>query len=136
MCYLLVVTEFEGRNLLAHPISVMVAGFEATTDALSFCLYELARHPEHQVTLYDEIQTYISNKELTLDLINEMPFLDSLVIEILRLYPPLPMTDRIATRDYKVTNEILSQTDHYRPLLLQLCCECFLFSDREHWIDN
>ncbi|KAL6259233.1 hypothetical protein P5V15_009152 [Pogonomyrmex californicus] len=95
---------FEGDRLLAHPSSFYIAGLEATATAIAFVLHDLACYPEHQATLYNEIQTYLSGKELTMDLINEMPFLDSVVVESLRLHPPLPVTDRIALRDYKLPN--------------------------------
>ncbi|XP_067217204.1 probable cytochrome P450 6g2 isoform X2 [Linepithema humile] len=94
--------KFEGDHLLAQSASLLIAGIEATADAIAFALYNLARHPELQATLYDEIQTHISGKELTMDLITEMSFLDSVLIETLRLHPPLPIVDRIATRNYKL----------------------------------
>lgn len=99
------VIEFEGDNLLAHPSSFYIAGFEATSTAIAFVLYDLARHPEHQDTLYKEIQT-LSGKEMTMDLINELPFLEYVITESLRLHPPLPVIDRIAIRDYEVSNII------------------------------
>ncbi|XP_039304992.1 cytochrome P450 6k1 [Solenopsis invicta] len=94
--------KFEGDNLLAHPTSLYLAGFEATATTIAFALYNLARHPEHQNTLYNEIKTYLSGKELTMDLINELSFLDSVIAESMRLHPPIPHTDRIAARNYKV----------------------------------
>ncbi|XP_071559039.1 cytochrome P450 6k1-like [Temnothorax nylanderi] len=94
--------KFEGDNLLAHPSSFYIAGFEASATALAFVLYDLARHPEHQDTLYNEIQTHLSGKDLTMDLINELSFLDCVIAESLRLHPPLPVTDRITTRDYEL----------------------------------
>ncbi|XP_011696504.1 PREDICTED: cytochrome P450 6k1-like [Wasmannia auropunctata] len=94
--------KFESDALLAHPSSFYIAGFEASATTIAFVLYDLARHPEHQETLYNEIQTYLSGKELTMDLISELPFLDYVVAESLRLHPPLPVTDRIATKNYEL----------------------------------
>lgn len=92
---------------MAQVSSLYIAGFEAVSNVLAFALYHLARHPEHQATLYDEIQTHLKGKEVTVDLINEMSFLDCIIFESLRLHPPLPIVDRIATRDYEVINAIL-----------------------------
>lgn len=102
--HLINVIEFEGDNLLAHPTSFYTAGFEASATAIAFVLYDLARHPEHQDVLYNEMQTHLSGKELTMDLINELSFLDCVITESLRLHPPLPVTDRIATKNYEVGN--------------------------------
>ncbi|KAL6258724.1 hypothetical protein P5V15_010674 [Pogonomyrmex californicus] len=96
--------EFKGDNLVAQPSSLYAAGFEATSTAIAFVLYELARHPEHQATVYKEIQTHLSGKELTIDLINKMTFLDRVITEALRLYPPLPVVDRTALKNYKLPN--------------------------------
>lgn len=89
---------------MAQSASFYIAGFEATSTAIAFALYDLSRHPEHQATLYNEIQTHLSGKELTMDLINKMSFLDCVISETLRLHPPLPFVDRTATRDYEVIN--------------------------------
>ncbi|XP_014211785.1 cytochrome P450 6k1-like [Copidosoma floridanum] len=93
---------FEGDNLLSQAVAFYVAGFEATSTAIAFTLHELARHPEYENRLYEEIQVHTAGKELTADLINEMEFLDLVVNETLRMYPPLPMVDRVPVRDYKI----------------------------------
>ncbi|KYQ53752.1 Cytochrome P450 6k1 [Trachymyrmex zeteki] len=94
--------KFEGDNLVAQPSSLYIAGFEAIGTAIAYALYDLGQHPEHQDTIYNEIQTQVSGKELTMDLINGLSFLNSVVVESLRLHPPLPVTDRITTRDYEL----------------------------------
>jgi len=98
--------EFEGDHLLAQPASFLLAGVGATADVIAYALYNLARQPELQATLYDEIQTHLSGKKLTMDMIAEMFFLDSILIETLRLYPPLPILDRLATKNYEVINSL------------------------------
>lgn len=93
---------FEGDNLLAQAVGFYVAGFEASSTAIAFILYELASHPEYEERLYNEIKSVVEKNELTMESINEMTFLDAVLEETLRLYPPLPVVDRIALRDYKV----------------------------------
>ncbi|XP_058791873.1 cytochrome P450 6k1-like [Phymastichus coffea] len=94
--------KFEGDNLLAQAVSFYVAGFEATSTAIAFSLYELSHHPEYEECLYQEIKNHVRGKQLSVDLIKEMTFLDQVVNEALRLYPPLPIVDRVAVRDYKL----------------------------------
>lgn len=93
---------FEGDNLLAQAVSFYVAGFEASSTAIAFVIYELALHPEYEKRLYDEIKDIADKGELTMDSINEMSFLDAILEESLRLYPPLPIVDRVAVNDYKL----------------------------------
>ncbi|XP_072757478.1 cytochrome P450 6k1-like [Anoplolepis gracilipes] len=94
--------KFEGDNLVAQLSSFYIAGFEAVSNVIAFALYHLACHPEYQTIVYDEIQTHLTGKELTVDLINEMSFLDCVIFETLRLHPPLPIIDRTAVRDYEL----------------------------------
>lgn len=94
--------KFEGDNLLAQAVAFYVAGFEATSTAIAFALYELASHPEYEKKLYEEIKCVYDKGDVSMDTINEMTFLDAVITETLRLYPPLPHVDRIAARDYKL----------------------------------
>lgn len=96
------VLEFEGDNLLAQAVSFYVAGFEASSTAIAFTLFELAQHEECQKRLYVEICKHITDDELTVENISELEFLDRIVNESLRLYPPLPLVDRVASEDYEV----------------------------------
>lgn len=95
--------KFEGDNLLAQAVAFYVAGFEASSTAIAFAIYELACHPEYEERLYEEIKKILAKgEELSMDNINEMTFLDAIVTETLRLYPPLPQVDRVALRDYNL----------------------------------
>lgn len=88
---------------MAQAVGFYVAGFEASSTAIAFALYELASNPEYEERLYNEIKGIVDeNGELTMDSINEMTFLDDVLEETLRLYPPLPVVDRIALKDYQV----------------------------------
>ncbi|KAJ8683073.1 hypothetical protein QAD02_018865 [Eretmocerus hayati] len=95
--------KFEGDNLLSQAVSFYVAGFEASSTAIAFTLLELSQNPEYEDQLFKEIESIVSSdKKLDIDLINQMTFLDQVVNEALRLYPPLPLVDRIAVCDYSV----------------------------------
>ncbi|KAG7207142.1 hypothetical protein KM043_001014 [Ampulex compressa] len=93
--------RFEGDNLLAQAVAFYVAGFEASSTAIAFTLFELARHPEHQTRLYQEIRTaQILDAASVYQSGEATPFLDRVLSEALRLYPPLPFVDRVALEDY------------------------------------
>ena len=93
---------FDGDNLVAQAVSFFVAGFEATSTAIAFALFELSRNPEHEERVYEEVMRVVGTGELNLEMIKKMTFLDKCINESLRLHPPLPMADRIAIKDYKV----------------------------------
>jgi cytochrome P450 len=81
----------------------MIAGYETTATTLSFCSYELALNPECQEKLFEEINSAIdSNEEISYETLAKLPYLDSVISETLRLYPPIIKLEREAMTDYKL----------------------------------
>jgi cytochrome P450 len=81
----------------------MNAGYETTATTLSFCSYELALNPECQEKLYEEINSAIdSNGEISYEALATLPYLDSVISETLRLYPPIIKLEREPITDYKL----------------------------------
>ncbi|XP_015114644.1 cytochrome P450 6k1-like [Diachasma alloeum] len=96
--------EFAGDNIVAQAAIFFVGGFETSSTAISFSLYELALQPEMQNRLRREITDAIEENggRITYELIMGLPYLDMVVSETLRKYPTLPILDRIADSDYRV----------------------------------
>lgn len=69
-------------------ISLVSAGFDTTSAALTWAVYELLRHPELLAELRRNLGTTA-----------EPPLLGRIIKETLRLYPPAPAGLRQATRD-------------------------------------
>lgn len=71
---------------------------------MSFALYELALNTDIQDKLAEEITTMISENDdkLTYDLLLEMKYLDMVVSETLRKYPPVGNLFRQCTKPYKI----------------------------------
>ncbi|CAH1391332.1 unnamed protein product [Nezara viridula] len=71
------------------------AGNETSSSVQSFCLYELALHPEIQQKLREEIQEVIRiHGGVTYQSVNEMKYLHMVVSETMRKYPTLPQLVR------------------------------------------
>ncbi|XP_063988931.1 cytochrome P450 6k1-like [Diachasmimorpha longicaudata] len=96
--------EFQGDTVVAQAALFFVAGFETSSSTMSFALYELAVKPEIQNRLRREITDAIERNggRITYDLIMQLPYLDMVVSETLRKYPPLPLLDRLTRTDYRV----------------------------------
>nr|AHL88982.1 cytochrome p450 3045A1 [Brachionus koreanus] len=79
----------------------MLAGYESTSFALSFCFHMLAIKKNEQETLYNEIEDFFSNESIVPDIqnVNRLPYLDMFCKEILRFYP----ISRVARRCVKQT---------------------------------
>nr|ALD15912.1 cytochrome P450 [Dendroctonus armandi] len=100
--------RIDGRALTMKELrdevnTFMFEGHDTTSSALSFALFLIAAHPEVQDKLFNE-QTQIfpldwknaraSHKELT-----EMKYLDMVIKETLRLYPPVAFFARKLAQD-------------------------------------
>ena len=68
--------------------------------------YELAKNPEVQKVLQDEIDAaYEGSTNLDYNTVQSLPYLDMVINETLRLHPPLGVLERVCTKDsYKVSN--------------------------------
>ncbi|KAK0229912.1 cytochrome P450 [Armillaria nabsnona] len=84
-------------ELYEHISTFIVAGFESTTTTVGFSIWELARYPEKQRRLREELAAF-STEPTYNDLQNHAPYLDAVLKETLRLYPGLPYMERTATK--------------------------------------
>ncbi|QRW21127.1 cytochrome P450 family protein [Rhizoctonia solani] len=87
-------------QLLGQINTLIFAGHETTSGALSRTLHLLACHTTVQDRLRAELQEVPDT--LSFDELNALPYLDALCREVLRLYPPAPYTERIALKDWVV----------------------------------
>ncbi|XP_026686021.1 cytochrome P450 6a22-like, partial [Diaphorina citri] len=83
-----------------------IAGFDTSSTVLTFSLYELAKNKSIQSTLRKEINDTKAKYggELTYESYDEMPLLDRVIKESLRMYTPLGQLDRITGRSYQLPN--------------------------------
>ncbi|XP_017474932.1 PREDICTED: probable cytochrome P450 6g2 [Rhagoletis zephyria] len=89
----------EGDALAAQAAIFFSAGFETTSATMSFTMFEMARHPEMQQRLREEIRIALQSNDgkVTYELIVGLKYMDNVVKEVLRRYPPLPFIDRVCT---------------------------------------
>lgn len=83
----------------------MFEGHDTTSAAITFALYSLSRHPEVQNKVFEE-QKYIFGENyksapVTNKAITEMKYLELVIKETLRLYPPVPAIGRTFVEDFE-----------------------------------
>ncbi|KAJ7215584.1 cytochrome P450 [Mycena pura] len=89
--------KFLDDELVAQTSMIIHAGTDTTSSALSRLIHVLALHPDVQTQLRAEI---MATKELlSHDELVALPYLDGVVRETLRLYPPVTAMTRTATQD-------------------------------------
>jgi cytochrome P450 family 4 len=74
----------------------MFAGHDTTTVAISFILLSLAKNPEVQLKVFEEVDLLIGDSEehLTIKTLNDLHYLEKVIKESLRLYPSAPYIAR------------------------------------------
>ena len=90
---LLLQSKVDGKPLDAEDIreevdTFMFEGHDTTTSGISFCLLNIAKHPEVQQRVYEEFQEVLGdNKSITMQDLNQLHYLEKVIKESLRLYP-------------------------------------------------
>ena len=86
----------------------MFGGHDTTTTAMSWTLYCLAKHPEHQDKVREEVQSVLMGRErLEYDDLKELKYTTWCIKEAMRLYPPAHYFFRTATEDLKLDNHLI-----------------------------
>ncbi|KAH9509396.1 hypothetical protein Btru_045784 [Bulinus truncatus] len=90
------------EELLGQSLIVIFAGFETASTVLQMCYYMLAKYPEHQEKVYEEIERVIQSESPSYEELSHLTYLDQFINETLRLYPPTSIISRQAaeTRTY------------------------------------
>ncbi|KAF5280488.1 hypothetical protein FQA39_LY18053 [Lamprigera yunnana] len=96
------VSYLTDEDITAQALIFFIAGFESSATLMSFLSYELALHPEIQKRLRIEIDetSRNCNGKLTYEALHKMNYMDMVVSETLRKWPPLYQIDRVCTKDY------------------------------------
>ncbi|KAF7323864.1 Cytochrome P450 [Mycena kentingensis (nom. inval.)] len=76
--------------------TITVAGEDTTANTVAWCLYELAKDPEYQHKLREEVDQAGTDDSVDYD---RLPILNALIKEVLRLYSTVPQTERVCVKD-------------------------------------
>ncbi|GIY25221.1 cytochrome P450 3A8 [Caerostris darwini] len=91
-------------ELVAQCVIFFLAGYETTATTLSCASYLLALNPDVQDRLREEVVRALEETrgELTYETIHNMKYLDNVIAETLRMFPPAVRLERFADADYKL----------------------------------
>jgi len=96
--------DADGRGLTDEEIqhetdTFMFEGHDTTASGISWCLYNLARHPEYQQKCRDEVNEVLQGKnDITWEDMVKFPYLTQCIKESLRVHPPVPNIGRMTTK--------------------------------------
>jgi cytochrome P450 family 9 len=96
--------ELTDDDIVAQALLFFFAGFDTVSTASCFMALELAIYPDVQKKLQDEIDAVNQehNGKIPYEAILSMKYLDQVISETLRRWPPAFQTDRLCTREFKI----------------------------------
>lgn len=95
---------YTATELAAEGFIFYSGGFETSSTLMTFCVYELALNQDIQERLRDEIKSAIDENDgkLNYETLVGMKYMDMVIHETLRKYPPIPSHARKTTKEYKI----------------------------------
>ncbi|XP_017777880.1 PREDICTED: cytochrome P450 9e2-like [Nicrophorus vespilloides] len=99
--------EITDEDIIAQALVFFGAGFDTSSTLMCYVAYELAINVDIQVKLRKDITNTDEkcNGKVTYEALMKMKYLDMVISETLRKWPPTPSTDRICVKDYTIPPE-------------------------------
>ena len=92
--------EITLEDICSQAFVFFLAGFESVATFLTFAFYELAVNPDIQKRLRDEVQ--IVDGKITYEALLGLKYMDMVVSEVLRKWPPAILTDREINKKFTI----------------------------------
>jgi cytochrome P450 len=88
-------------QIIGHANTLFLAGYETTSNSLTWTLFLLNQHPQVMRDLMDEFDSVLGGAVPTLEQLNQLPLLDGVIKESIRLFPALVYMLRQAQDDFQ-----------------------------------
>lgn len=100
--------QMSDQQLRDEVMTIFLAGYETTANALTWTFYLLSEHPAIDARLEKEIYSVIDNKlNVSFDDIQKLGYTTNVLTESMRLYPPAWALGRQAINDCKIGKYII-----------------------------
>jgi cytochrome P450 len=90
------------QQLRDEAMTLFLAGFETSAINLAWTLHLIARHPEVAAKLEAEVDAVLGARPATVEDVPRLKYVERVVQEAMRLYPPAWIVDRIALEDLQL----------------------------------
>ncbi|XP_069966174.1 probable cytochrome P450 313a4 isoform X3 [Bactrocera oleae] len=121
--------KFKKEDVIMESISLIGASFETVATAIYSGLVMLSMHSDVQEKLFQEIHSIWPEKDIhvTYEHLKDVPYLDMVMSETLRLMPSIPIVGRQAIHQTKLTSELIL------PPKIQVIVPIFSLHRAETW---
>ncbi|MEU1522687.1 cytochrome P450 [Nocardia rhamnosiphila] len=105
--------HFSANEITGIFISMMFAGHHTTSGTAAWSVIELLRHPEVLSGVVKELdELYADGQEVSFHALRQIPRLEAVLKETLRLHPPLIILMRVAQGEFEVCGNRIEPGDH------------------------
>ncbi|WP_280435417.1 cytochrome P450 [Nocardia carnea] len=105
--------HFSASEVTGIFISMMFAGHHTTSGTAAWSVIELLRHPEALSGVVKELdELYADGQEVSFHALRQIPQLEAVLKETLRLHPPLIILMRVAQGEFEVCGHTIAEGDH------------------------
>jgi cytochrome P450 len=95
-------TPASEKSLRDQVITIFLAGYETVANALSWTWYLLSQNPECERRFHDEIDRELQGRVPTFDDVPRLRYVEMVLAESMRLYPPAWAMGRYARADFQL----------------------------------
>ncbi|XP_036323943.1 probable cytochrome P450 9f2 [Rhagoletis pomonella] len=95
--------EWTDTEMVAQCFIFFLGGFDTMSTLICFAAYELMANPDVQEKLFEEVEELNKRREgkrLTYEDLHAMKYLEMVVNETMRKWPPIILLNRICTKDF------------------------------------
>lgn len=97
-------TVLNEETIIAQSLLFLLAGFETSSTLLTYASYELALNQDIQQKLRNEVEEVLGrhNGQCSYEALQEMNYMEMVLLETLRKHPPVARVDRTSTQPYTI----------------------------------
>jgi len=99
------------KQLRDEAVTMLLAGHETTAIALSFAIYLLSENPAAAACLRQELAANVGDRPLKLSDLFALPYLEGVVRETMRLYPPAWVIGRSVVSPFDIGGYTMERGD-------------------------
>lgn len=98
---------FTKAELCDQMKTLFFAGYETTATSMIWTHYLLGRHPDVQARVTQEVDSIPAGRTLTVEQLDELPYVEQVFKETLRLYSPIHSLSRVALEECELGGYVL-----------------------------